>query len=152
VPTSAATNRINVLAAFGIAGVVVCTFGSLAHLVRIAWRRGPQPVATIATAFVLLLVAGAYARHDRSEVDLWNQATDAQKQILGSVGAAYAPGAPPPGTKVFLTDNEEYIADGAEVFYNSWVSPPPCAWSFATRALVVPPTARRPATSAGATA
>jgi hypothetical protein len=123
VPASAAANRINVLAAFGMAGVVVCTVGALATLVAAAWRRAPRAFVPVAVGLALLLVAGAYARHIGSEINVWNQASQAQQRTLAGVRAAYGPEGPPPHTRVFLTDNQEFIADGAEVFFNSWGFP-----------------------------
>lgn len=116
VPLDAPALRVNVLAAFGIVGVVVCFIGAAATLASMVSRR----LGVALAAFGLVAVGATYARHDTAEIRVWNQASTEQVRILTSVGTAYGTEAPKPETAVFLTDNAEYVADGAEVFYTSW--------------------------------
>lgn len=109
-PFDAPALRINALAAFGLAGVVVACAGAA----------GAAAGRWAVTAVLLAVIAVTYARHDRSEITLWNAATDEQLRVVAAVRAAYGGEGPPPGRVIFLTDNREFIADDAEVFHTSW--------------------------------
>lgn len=120
-PYDSSALRVNVLAAFGLAAVFVCTVGGAAALLRMLL--GPQRGFRAGAALVvvaLLAITVTYARHIRSEITLWNTASTEQIHVLGAVKTAFAGDPPGPGTTVFLTDNRNFVADGAEVFHNSW--------------------------------
>lgn len=119
-PYDSAALRVNVLAAFGLAAILVSTVGGLAALLRLlAPRRGATAgVALVAVA--LLATAIVYTRHIRAEITLWNTASTEQIHVLGAVETTFDDAPPPPGSTVFLTDNRNWVDDGAEVFHNSW--------------------------------
>lgn len=120
-PYDSSALRVNVLAAFGLAAVFVCTVGGAAALLRMLV--GPGRGARAGTALVtvaLIAISVAYTRHVRSEIALWNTASTEQIHVLGAVKTALEDDPPEPGSTVFLTDNRNFVEDGAEVFHNSW--------------------------------
>lgn len=112
--------RINVIAAFGLAAIVVCTIGALVEITRVLFARRHPLSGPALGAVLLAAVTMAYARHDRSEIGLWNQASDEQARILRTVADVFGGKPPLHGTVVLLADSRGYVANGAEVFYTIW--------------------------------
>lgn len=120
-PQNSAALRVNVIAAFALAAVVVSTIGALVEVLTVLSRSEKQARSMQAAAISLALVAVAvpYCTHARSEIRLWNSASAMQRKILDSIRLMFD-GKPPSGTTVMLTDTPAHLADDAEVFGASW--------------------------------
>lgn len=134
VPSSIDALRVNVLAAFGLAGAVVCVVGALGTLAgALVGERGGSGVRTVTIALGITFVVVGYWRHAHSEVRIWNDANEQARATLDATKEALGP-SPKRGTTVLLTDSVEYLPGGAEVFFVPW------AFNGALRAMYDDPT------------
>ena len=123
VPLDTEALRVNVLAAFGLAAVVVTTVGGGLSVLRALAPQIPRRWTAVAGGAALLLVAVTYVRHVQFEVKIWNQASDEQLRVVDATTAALGPAADDEGLKVVLTDNRNFVPGGAEIFFTSWSLP-----------------------------
>ncbi len=119
-PFNSAGLRVNLMAGFAIASIIVCTaatLGAFAGKLAGPRRRWVEPAVI---ALLLLAVLGSDVRHNRAEIKIWNQASTLEKQVLAAIKDAFPAGKPPAHSTVLLLGVPTYIADDAEVFGAAW--------------------------------
>lgn len=105
-------DRVNALAAFGVAALVYCMLGALgcllASVLGLSRRRG----ALIAPLLALALCIG-YLHRDAADSRWWNRAADQQRAILAGLHSAL--GRPAPGRVIYTLGTPATVGPGVPV-------------------------------------